>query len=111
MAIMSVLAAFLLAQGGMAAETKNASNVKPHYKKISGEVISLNQNSIVIKTRSKGPLTMAVTKNTDMAGQPLKASDRATVNYRVDKNGKTATRISLATAGKPAQAPIKPAVK
>lgn len=110
MAIVPVLAALLLSQGAAAAEPKNASNAKPYYKKVSGEVVSLSQNSIVIKTRSKGPLTLAVTKNTDIAVQP-KAGDRATVNYRVDKNGKTATRITPAAAGKPAQAPAQAPVK
>lgn len=84
-----------------------AGELKPGYKKVSGRVVSANPTSIVIKGRAKEPLTLAVTAKTKVIGaKAAKAGDRATVNYRADKNGKTATKIKImASAEKPASAP------
>jgi uncharacterized iron-regulated membrane protein len=63
MVIVSVLAAFLLSQGVMAAEPKNASNVKPYYKKVSGEVVSLSQTACIKTKSGRSPWRH---ENTDM---------------------------------------------
>lgn len=94
--LLLLLAVFLLAQGAAAAEG-TAGKQEPKYKKVSGEVVSIGQDNIVIKSRTKGNMKLAITKTTDMEGQ-VKAGDRATVNYRVDEKGSTATRISPKTA-------------
>lgn len=98
MAVLPLLASLLLAQGAAAAidqSDKGSAPVKTRYKKVTGEVVSIDQNSLVIKSKVKGNLSMAVTKNTDMLGRAAKAGDRAAVNYRIDKNGFTATRIAV----------------
>ncbi len=69
---------------------------KPQYKKVTGSVVSVSPTSIVIKSRVKGDMTIAVTPDTDIVnGKAAKQGDRACVNYRVDKTGKTATRIEV----------------
>lgn len=109
--LFALLAALmLLTQGAFAAEAKNSGAAKPKYKKVTGQVVSVSQDSIVIKSKTKGMLTMAVTKTTDMADKPAKAGDKATVNYRAEKSGNTATRIAVAAASdKPAPAQVAPA--
>jgi hypothetical protein len=109
--LFALLAALmLLTQGAFAAEAKNSGAAKPKYKKVTGQVVSVSQDSIVIKSKTKGMLTMAVTKTTDMADKPAKAGDKATVNYRAEKSGNTATRIAVTAASdKPAPAQVAPA--
>jgi hypothetical protein len=92
-----LLALSLLAQGAAAAEAKKAKHEQT-YRQVTGEVVSVGQDKIAIKSRSKGVMTLAVTRDTDMIGQPVKAGDKATVRYRVDENGSTATRISARAA-------------
>lgn len=108
--LFTLLAALmLLTQGAFAAEAKSPG-AKPKYKKVTGQVVSVSQDSIVIKSKTKGMLTMAVTKTTDMADKPAKAGDKATVNYRAEKSGNTATRIAVAAASdKPAPPQVAPA--
>jgi hypothetical protein len=88
------LALSLLAQGAAAAEGKKHAKQEATYRQVTGEVVSLGQDKIAIKSRTKGTMTLAITRTTDMIGQPLKAGDKATVHYRVDENGNIATRIS-----------------
>lgn len=95
--LLLLLAFSLFAQGATAAEKKDAQQ-RGKYKQVTGEVVSVGQDSIMLKSKSKGTMTLAITKNTDMIGQPVKAGDKATVNYRADENGNTATRISARTA-------------
>lgn len=108
----------LLQGGALAADSGNAKPSKPKYKKVTGEVVSASATSIVIKGRTKGPLTLAITAETDMVGaKTAKPGDRAAVNYRVDKNGSTATRITVlaasakAVSSQPAPAPEASAPK
>ena len=110
--LVSIVALFLLGQAAaLAAETMGAAQPKPKYKKITGEVVSASPASIVIKNKTKDALTLAVTDKTKViGGKTAKAGDRAVVNYRVDKNGNTATRIEvLAASAKPSK-PKPPAV-
>ena len=86
----------LFAQGATAAE-KKAAKAHGKYKQVTGQVVSISEDSIVVRSRSKGEMTLAITKNTDMIGQPVKAGDKATVNYRADKDGNIATRIAART--------------
>lgn len=73
-----------------------AAEPKVKYKKATGQVVSANPTSIVVKGRSKQPVTMAVNAGTEIIGaKAAKAGDKAAVNYRVDKNGNTATRIKV----------------
>jgi hypothetical protein len=109
----SLVAALALSQAAaMAADSKNAA---PKYKKVAGEVVSATPTSIVIKGKGKkGPITLAVTDKTDMIGaKAAKTGDRAQVNYRVDENGNTATKIKVlsvsAKAVSPAEAPASAA--
>jgi hypothetical protein len=106
-----IMLAFLQTMAAMAADSKNPAELKPTYKKVTGQVVSANPTSIVIKGRSKGPLTLAVTDRTDMIGaKAAKAGDRAAVNYRVDRNGNTATRIEvLSVSAKSVSPPAAPA--
>jgi hypothetical protein len=85
-----------------------AADSKPKYKKATGQIVSANPTSIVIKGRAKQQLTVAVNTGTEIIGaKAAKAGDTAAVNYRADKNGNTATRIKVITqaAEKPASAP------
>jgi len=109
--LFALLAALmLLTQGAFAADAKNPGAPKPKYKKVTGQVVSVSQDSIVIKSKTKGMLTMAVTKTTDMVDKPAKAGDKATVNYRAEKSGNTATRIAVVAASdKHAPAQVAPA--
>lgn len=104
----SILAVLLLlANLALSADTKQAAEAKrPQYKKVTGEVVSAGPNSIVVKSRSKGDVSLALTSKTDIInGKTPKPGDRVRVNYRLDKSGKTATRVEIlaqAAAG-PAQ--------
>lgn len=89
----------LFAQGAMA-ESRKAAKTHGKYRQVTGKVVSIGSDSIVIKSRSKGEMKLAITKNTDMIGQPVKTGDKATVNYRVDNDTNTATRIAAKTASK-----------
>jgi Flp pilus assembly protein CpaB len=113
---MKALLVALLTILALAQTTAMAAESKPKYKKTTGQVVSVNQNEIVIKGRSKQPLTLALNAGTEVIGaKTAKAGDTAAVNYRVDKNGKTATRIKVLppAAEKPASAPsaASPAVQ
>lgn len=92
------LALVVLAQGALAAEGKKAAKQEATYRQVTGEVVSIGQDGIVIKSRTKGTMKLAVTKTTDMIGTAVKAGDKATVNYRADQSGNTATRITGKTA-------------
>ncbi len=98
--LLLLIAVSLLAQGAMAAEGKRTARRSGKYKQVTGEVVSIAQDAVVIKSKTKGTMTLAITKNTDMIGQPVKAGDRAQVRYRADQDGNTATRITA----KPARA-------
>jgi hypothetical protein len=98
----------LTGAAAMAADSTDAGRAKAKYKKVTGEVMSVTPNSIVIKGRkAAGPITLAVTQKTAVIGaNSVKAGDRAAVNYRVEKNGNTATRINvLSASAAPAAAP------
>ena len=86
----------LLVTAAVAAETKSPS--KAQYKKVTGDVVSVSQTAIVVKSKVKGDMTLALTEKTDMAGAKAKAGDRVRVNYRQDKKGLTATRIEVLPA-------------
>lgn len=102
--ILLVIATLLIyAAAAQAAETK-AEAKRPQYKKVTGSVVSVSPTSIVIKSKVKGDMTIAVTPETDMVnGKAAKPGDKARVNYRVDKTGKTATRIEVLSSSSPAQ--------
>lgn len=105
-AIVSVLTMIALMQTAvMAAEPKNTAP-KPKYKKVTGEVVSASPSSIVIKGRSKDPVSLAITDNTDMIGsKSAKVGDRAAVNFKTDKNGNIATRIKVLSASTKSASP------
>ncbi len=98
-----MLALSLFAQGAVAAGEKKAAKQEAKYRQVTGDVVSVNQDSIVIKSRTKGTMTLAVTKTTDMIGQPAKTGDKATVNYREDKERNVATRITVKAPAKASQ--------
>ena len=106
-AFLLLFALFLAAQGAAAAEGKNAAKHDPTYRKVTGKVLSVSDDSIVIKSRTKGAMTLAITKTTDKIGSAVKAGDKATVNYRVDGDKYTATRITAPDAA--AKSERKPA--
>ncbi|OGW35475.1 MAG: hypothetical protein A2010_12360 [Nitrospirae bacterium GWD2_57_9] len=88
----------LLAIAALLQTAAVAAESKPKYKKATGQVVSANPTSIVIKGRLKQPLTIAVNAGTEIVGaRAAKAGDKVAVNYRVDKNGNTATRINVRT--------------
>lgn len=93
-----LLACSLLAQGAVAAEKTKVGKQEAPYQKVTGNVVSLASDKITIKSRTKGMMTLAITKTTDIIGQPLKEGDKAMVHYGVDENGNTATRISAKNA-------------
>ena len=93
-----LLACSLLTQGAAAGEKAKAAKQEATYRQVTGEVVSLAPDKITIKSRTKGPMTLVITKTTDMIGQPVKEGDKAMVHYRVDENGNTATRISAKNA-------------
>lgn len=98
--LMAVLVAIALFQ-----TPAMAAQAKAKYKKTTGQVLSANQTSIVVKGRAKQPLTVAINAGTEIVGaKSVKAGDTAAVNYRSDPNGNTATKISVT-----AQASEKPA--
>jgi hypothetical protein len=86
--------ALVLACSFLAPAAAAAKEAPAKYKKVTGEVVSIGQDSISIKSRTKGTMKLAITKDTDVVGQPVKTGDKATVNYRQDKDGNTATRIA-----------------
>lgn len=88
----------LVAQGAAAAEGKKTPKSEGKYKQISGEVVSIGQDSIVIKNKTKGTMTFAITKATDMIGPAVKAGDKAKVNYQVEQDKNRATRITVKTS-------------
>lgn len=69
-------------------------------------MVSAGHNSIVVKSRSKGDVSLALTSRTDIVnGKTPKPGDRVRVNYRLDKSGKTATLVEVLAqaAARPAQ--------
>jgi Cu/Ag efflux protein CusF len=96
--LLLALACSLAAQGAAAAEDAKAAKQEATYRQVTGEVVSMTADKIAIKSRSKGTMTLTITKTTDMIGQPVKEGDKATVHYRSDGNGNTATRISAKNA-------------
>jgi hypothetical protein len=97
-ALLIVAALFVLVQAAVGAETK-ATSARPQYKKVTGDVVSVSPSAIVVKSKVKGDMTLAVTASTDLVnGKAAKAGDRVRVNYRADKSGKTATRIEVLSA-------------
>jgi hypothetical protein len=97
-ALLIVAALFVLVQAAVGAETK-ATPAKPQYKKVTGDVVSVSPSAIVVKSKTKGDMTLAVTATTDLVNsKAAKAGDRVRVNYRADKNGKAATRIEVLSA-------------
>ena len=86
-----------LAQGAAAAEGVKAPKQAGTYKQVSGEVVSIGQDSIVIKNKTKGTMTLAITKRTDMIGPAAKAGDKATVKYMAEQDRNRATRIAVKT--------------
>jgi hypothetical protein len=93
--VLAVAVLALLQTAAMAADSKNAA--QPKYKKVTGKVVSASPTSIVIKGRSKDPLTLAITGRTKTSGA-VKAGDKAEVNYRSDESGNTATKITVLSA-------------
>jgi hypothetical protein len=92
-AALFILALLVLTQAALAAEKTDA---KPKYKKVTGNVVSLTKTGIVVKSKAKGDVALAVTDKTDIVdGKAAKAGDKVAVNYRMDKSGKTATRIEV----------------
>lgn len=92
-AVLFIVALLVLSQAALAAEKTDA---KPKYKKVTGNVVSLTKTVIVVKSKAKGDVTLAVTDKTDIVdGKAAKAGDKVTVNYRMDQSGKTATRIEV----------------
>lgn len=92
------------------AETRPAVEPKkPQYKRVTGKVVSVSATGIVIRSRVKGDMTIGITKKTNMVhGKAPKQGDRARVNYRIDRSGKTATRIEvLASSPKPQTQPVR----
>ncbi len=83
------------AQGAIAAEKKAAPAAdKPQYRQVTGDVVSLNASAIVVKSKSKGDVTLMITSKTNMNdAKAMKAGDRARVHYKEDKNTRTATKI------------------
>lgn len=68
-------------------------------------MVSVSPTSIVIKSKVKGDMTIAVNPGTDIVnGKAAKQGDRARVNYTVDMTGKTATRIEVLASSVAAQA-------
>ena len=96
--LLLALACSLLVQGATAAESVKVEKQEAVYRQVTGEVVSLAPDKIAIKSRTKGTMTLAITRTTDMIGQPVKEGDKATVHYRVDESGSTATRISAKNA-------------
>ena len=96
--LLLLLACSLFAQGAAAAEGAKAPKQEAAYRQVTGEVGSMASDKIAVKSRTKGTMTLAITKKTDMIGQPVKEGDKATVHYRVDSNGNTATRITAKKA-------------
>ena len=96
----------MLAQVSLAAPKEQAPSdtAKPKYRVITGDVLSVKEHRLVIKSKRQGAVTLATTKKTTTIGaKHVKKGDRAKVRYRHDKNGKTATRINiLSSAGKAA---------
>ena len=89
-----------------------AAEAKAKYKKTTGQVVSVSENGIVLKGRSKQPVTVAVNGGTEILGaKAAKAGDTVAVNYRVDKNGKTATRIKVIAETADKQNTSAPAVQ
>jgi hypothetical protein len=105
--LLLLIALSLATQGAMAAEGKKSTKHDATYRKVTGEVLSISDDSIVIKSRSKGAMTLAITKTTDRIGSAVKAGDKATVNYRMDGDKLTATRIAAKDAA--AKSERKPA--
>jgi di/tripeptidase len=92
-AALFIVALLVLSQAALAAEKTDA---KPKYKKVTGNVVSLTKTVIVVKSKAKGDVTLAVTDKTDIVdGKAAKAGDKVAVNYRMDQSGKTATRIEV----------------
>jgi hypothetical protein len=96
--LLMMLALSLFAQGAIAAEGKKTTKPEGKYRQVTGEIVSIGQDSIVIKSRTKGTMTLAITNTTDMIGTAVKAGDKATVNYRAGHDKNTATRISAKSA-------------
>lgn len=99
--LVMLLAVTFIQTAAMAAESR------PKYKKATGQVVSANPSSIVLKGRTK-QLTAAINAGTEIIGaKAAKAGDTATVNYRADKNGNTATKIKVVAQAseKPVSAP------
>lgn len=104
--IMTLMIGLLSANVLLAADKKTAPETeKAKYRKVTGEVVSMTASSIVIKSRTKGNVSLAITNKTDLsAAKAIKPGDRARVNYRDDRSGKTATRVEKLDSNKaPAQ--------
>lgn len=92
--LMATLALSAMTAG--AADAAKATSAKPKYRKVTGKVVSASPTNIVVKGRSKTPVTLAVTEKTRVVdSRTAKAGDKVAVNYRIDESGKTATKIKV----------------
>jgi len=101
--IVLLVSLFLLSPASFAVTKQEpAKPAKATYRQITGDVVSVKPSSLVIRSKTKGNITLATTKRTTTVGaKAVKQGDRARVRYRDDKKGKTATRIYvLSAAGK-----------
>ncbi len=70
---------------------------KAWFGKVEGQIVQLDQNSIILERQKKGRVervVLLISQHTKVEGE-LKLGAKATVNYREEYGNRTATRIRV----------------